>query len=317
MQINPQEPSHGNTLSTSKLPWTDFHIVLCVSREASVAKACRLLDMTHSTLLRKLETIEARLKTRLFERVRGRYSLTPAGHEIAQAALAMEPLAKEAETRASGQDLQPSGDVRVSVAAVVLDHLLPPVLAQFRSAFPQVRLELATSREMASLRRREADVAIRIADSVPEWLVGRRLVDVQFKVYTRRHTHSAARLRSVAQLAREPRWIAFEQDARDLKFDRWLAAEVPDEHVVLRVDSFSHALSMVRAGLGIALLPVFLETDHADLQALTPPIAPLETPLWLVTHPELRNTTRVQVMMRAFGPALAHAVQLAQARQSP
>ncbi len=294
------------------LPWTDFHLVLAVSRAASVAKACDLLGMTHSTLLRKLDQIESRLKTRLFERVRGRYTLTPAGHEIDQAARAFEPLARAAETRALGQDLRPSGEVKVSVAAIVLDHLLPSVLAQFAPAFPEVEIELTTSRDHASLRRREADVAIRVADTVPEWLIGRKLAELKFKIYGLRHEQTTPALRSVAKLAKERRWIGFESDTNDLKFDRWLAAEVPADRVVLRVDNFNHALSMVLAGLGIALLPAFLEASQPKLQALSAPIAQLQTPLWLITHPELKNTARIQVMMRAFGPALAHVVEEAQ-----
>lgn len=296
----------------SQLPWTDFHIVLAVSREASVARACVVLGMTHSTLLRKLDQIETRLKARLFERVRGQYTLTAAGHEIEQAARAIEPLAAGAETRASGQDLRPSGEVRVSVASVVIDHLLPPVLAQFAPAFPDVRIELTASREHVSLRRREADVAIRIADTVPDWLVGRKLAELQFKVYGLRRGRSTPAPRSLVELTAERRWIGLEQDARDLKFDRWLAAEVAPDKVVLRVDSLGHAVTMVRAGLGIALLPAFLEASLPELQPLSAPIAELATPLWLVTHPELKNTARIQVLMRAFGPALANAVRAAQ-----
>jgi DNA-binding transcriptional LysR family regulator len=114
-------------------------------------------------------------------------------------------------------------------------------------------------------------------------------------------------------LATERRWISFERDARDQKFDRWLAASVPDQNIVLRVDNFEHAAAMVRAGLGIALLPMFVEKTMPDLQPLSAPIADAETPLWLITHPKLRSTARVQVLMRAFGPALANAVRAAQA----
>lgn len=301
-------PVNPAPLPRSRVAWTDFHVVLTVSREGSVAKACTVLGMTHSTLLRKLELIEARLRTRLFERVRGRYTLTPAGHEIEQAARAFEPHARAAESRVLGQDLRPSGDVRVSVASIILDHLLPPILGQFASAFPEVRIELVASRELVSLRRREADVAIRVADEVPQWLVGRKLADLRFKIYGRRRGRTNVALRATEALAAERRWIGFEPDARDLKFDRWLANEVPEKNVVLRVDNFSHALTMVRAGLGIALLPAFLEGCVSDLQPLTAPIAALDTPLWLITHPELRNTTRIQVLMRAIAPALANAV---------
>lgn len=306
--------SRAGALPRPLLAWSDFETVLAVARHGSVARACPALGVTHSTLLRKLDAIESRLRTRLFERSRGRYALTPAGHEIEQAASAFEPLAQAAENRVRGQDLRPSGTVRVAVASILVERLLPGVLVQFASAFPDVRIEIVASREHVSLSRREADVAIRVADEVPGWLVGRRLAQMEFRVYGPRQARPEAAARPVAELAARRGWVGFERDARELKFDRWLEATVPDGNVVLRVDGFANALGMVRAGLGIALLPAFVGEPLAELQALTGPIPELTTPLWLVTHPELRNTMRVKVLMRAVGPALAHALQAAQGR---
>ncbi len=292
-----------------RLAWSDFHVVLTVARHGSVARASAALAVTHATLLRKLASIEQRLKSRLFDRSRGRYSLTSAGEEVARAAERFEPLAREAEMRVLGQDLRPSGQVRVAVAGIIIDHLLPPILGQFASAFPDVSIELVASREHVSLARREADVAIRVTDRVPDWLIGRKLGELQFKVYGVSRSGLHTPLRSAAELARQRRWISFERDARDLKFDRWLDANVPDSSVVMRVDQFGHALAMVRGGLGVALLPAFLEATCPQLQPLTPAIDELQTPMWLVTHQELRNTMRVKVMMQAFGPALSHLIQ--------
>lgn len=313
MKIKPVSAAKpGDTASMSlprpQLSWTDFHTVLTIARHGSVAKARSALDMTHSTLLRKLDLIESRLKTRLFERARGRYSLTPAGHEIAQAAGAFEPVALAAETRVRGHDLRPSGDVRVAVASIVIEHLLPGVLVQFATAFPGVNIELIASREHVSLSRREADVAIRVADQVSDWLIGRKLADLQFKVYGLRQGTATTPLRGIEELTGQRRWIGFERDVRELKFDRWLSAHVPESSVVLRVDNFSHALTMVLAGLGIAVLPAFLEDHLPRLRALTAPIKELQTPLWLITHPELKNTMRIKVLMRAFGPAITHSL---------
>jgi len=120
----------GASAGHPRMPWTDFHLVRMIARERSVAKACKALGMTHSTLLRKLDQIETRLQARLFERLRGRYTLTPAGQEIDQAARLFEPVAQAAETRVLGHDLLPSGEVRVTVSSIVLHHLLPPLLAQ-------------------------------------------------------------------------------------------------------------------------------------------------------------------------------------------
>ncbi len=292
-----------------RLAWSDFHVVLTVARHGSVARASAALAVTHATLLRKLASIEQRLKSRLFDRSRGRYSLTSAGEEVARAAERFEPVAREAEMRVLGQDLRPSGQVRVAVAGIIIDHLLPPILGQFASAFPDVSIELVASREHVSLARREADVAIRVTDRVPDWLIGRKLGELQFKVYGVSRSGLHTPLRSAAELARQRRWISFERDARDLKFDRWLDANVPDSSVVMRVDQFGHALAMVRGGLGVALLPAFLEATCPQLQPLTTAIDELQTPMWLVTHQELRNTMRVKVMMQAFGPALSHLIQ--------
>lgn len=291
-----------------RLNWTDFHTVLLVSRYGQLAKASAALAVTHATLLRKLAAIEARLGARLFDRERGRYTLTAAGEEVVQAAQGIEPLARGAEMRVLGQDLRPSGQVRVAVVGILIDFLLPPILSQFATAFPDVSIELVASREHVSLVRREADVAIRVADSVPDWLVGRRLVELNFKVYTLKRRGLRPTLRDPAELVGQRRWIGFEREARELKFDRWLNTQVPDSSVVLRVDGFGPALAMLRAGLGIALLPEFLENTCPELQPLTPAIAELATPLWLVTHQELRNTMRIKVLMQAFGPALKQAV---------
>ncbi|WP_439520616.1 LysR family transcriptional regulator [Hydrogenophaga sp.] len=291
-----------------RLNWSDFQTVLAVSRHGSVAKAFGPLGMTHSTLLRKLDLIESRLSTKVFNRGRPRYTLTAAGHEIERAAREFEPLAVGAEMRASGADLRPSGEVRVSVSSIVIDHLLPAVLAQFRSSFPDVQIELVSTREHVNLRRREADIAIRIADTVPDWLVGRRLADLDFKIYARRTGRGKLPLQDVEALLGQRRWISFERDTHDLKFDRWLSDRVAAEQVVLRVDNFSHAANMVRAGIGIALLPSFVELSIPDLQPLTSAIPELVTPMWLVTHPELRDAARIQVLTRAIGPALANAV---------
>jgi len=197
--------------------------------------------------------------------------------------------------------------------SIVIEHLLAPALAQFGSAFPEIQIELSAPRDHVSLRRRVAEVAICVADKVPDWLLGRKWAQRRFRVYGSSRSGADLPLRAVDERMAERRWISFERDAGDGKFDRWLASEVRASSVVLRVDNFSHAASMVRAGLGIALLPQFVEAHIDGLQPLSPPIATLRTPLWLITHPELKDATRVKVLLRAFGPALANAVNAMQA----
>lgn len=47
--------------------------------------------------------------------------------------------------------------------------------------------------------------------------------------------------------------------------------------------------------------------DGVLILPLTEAIPELRTPLWLITHKELRNAMRIKL---AIGPALAHAIKL-------
>ena len=295
--------------SNTWLSWADFHLVLVVSEIGQLSKACEALAMSHVTLLRKLAAIETRLKVRLFDRVRGHCRPTEAGLELIDAAQAMAPLAQQAELKVMGQDLRPSGHVRVTAAGILVSHLLPQVLHQFAQSFPEVTLEFTASRNHFSLARREADVALRVSDHVPDWLVGRQLAQLDFAIYGLRRAGQASPRQTLSRLVKHARWISFERDARDLKFDRWLEDHVPDSAVAIRVDGFEHALAMLRANLGIALLPTFLENTCPDIERLSNTIDGLRTPLWLITHQDLRNTMRIKVLMQAVGPALAHALK--------
>lgn len=292
-----------------RMGWSDFQVMLAVAEAGQLSQAAIALATSHVTLLRKLASIETRMKTRLFDRTRGHYTPTAAGEELVQAAQAMAPLARQAEMRVLGQDLKPSGHVRITAASVLVSYLMPQVLRQFAPNFPDVTLELLATRNHLSLSRREADVALRVSDAVPDWLVGRQLALLDFRVYGLKQPGRRQPIRPLSALLQEKRWIAFESDARDLKFDRWIDSTVPSASIMLRVDGFPHALAMLRAGLGIALLPDFLQHTCPELQPLTEPIAALRTPLWLITHKELRDTMRIKVVMQALGPAVVNALR--------
>jgi DNA-binding transcriptional LysR family regulator len=56
-------------------------------------------------------------------------------------------------------------------------------------------------------------------------------------------------------------------------------------------------LQGVKAGLGKSLLPVAIADKESGLIRLTSGPPPLTRELWLMVHPELRNLTRISVVM--------------------
>ena len=50
-------------------------------------------------------------------------------------------------------------------------------------------------------------------------------------------------------------------------------------------------------GVGLVLLPCYVGAAVPGLAQLTPPLPDLESELWLITHPDLRNTARVRAFL--------------------
>lgn len=293
------------------LDWDDLRHALAVAEAGSLAGAARLLEVQHSTVLRRLAALERRLGARLFERRRSGYVPTEAGELLVAQARRMQPEIDEAVRRIRGRDLALQGSLRLNTAHIAMLYLLPEPLAAFAHAHPGIEVEVAEAPGLADLSRRDADLALRLSRVVPEHLVGRRIADVRFRIYARRGAmHLPQSPLPPEQLLDFP-WIGYERDRSATFYERWMRAEVPERSIRLRVDLFHSMVAMLRTGLGIGLLPSFVEAAEPELVAVSAPIEALDTPLWLLTHPDLRATARIRLFMQQVGDAIAQRLRAA------
>src|SRR6476619_6767901 len=93
----------------SMLSWDDFRYVKAIADTRSLGGAAQELSVNHSTVSRRLAQIEAQLGSRLFERSRGGYALTPCGEEMVRLAERMGEDIVAFERQVTGHDLRPSG----------------------------------------------------------------------------------------------------------------------------------------------------------------------------------------------------------------
>ena len=64
--------------------WDDLQHFLAVCRQGSISSAAALLKVNHSTVLRRLGSLESALGVTLFDRLPGGYALTSAGNRLAE-----------------------------------------------------------------------------------------------------------------------------------------------------------------------------------------------------------------------------------------
>jgi DNA-binding transcriptional LysR family regulator len=77
---------------------------------------------------------------------------------------------------------------------------------------------------------------------------------------------------------------------------QWLRTHVPDERIAMRLTSLAAMVDAVAAGAGVGLLLCPLADARKELVALEPPLASLDTQVWVLTHPDLRPVARVKAL---------------------
>ena len=181
--------------------WNDLRSFLAIARAGSLQGAARILGVNHSTVFRRLNALEARLKVRLFDRSARGYGLTGAGEHMLASAERVEDEILGLERRLLGGDVRLAGTLRVTTTDTLAHGLLGPHLRAFQAAYPAIELELVTGNAFFDLSKREADVALRPSRHPGDAMVGRRLGEIAVALYgTPDYLAARGRLSSSAAL---------------------------------------------------------------------------------------------------------------------
>jgi DNA-binding transcriptional LysR family regulator len=105
-------------------------------------------------------------------------------------------------------------------------------------------------------------------------------------------------------------WIALDDSLSQHATLKWLAKIVPVDGIKLRTNSFTGVQQACAEGLGLAVLPCFLGDGHAALQRVTDTLDECNRDLWLLTHPDLRHTTRVKAVFQVMHEELSAAADV-------
>ncbi|WP_210247628.1 LysR family transcriptional regulator [Salinarimonas soli] len=278
------------------LAWDDFRLVKSIAEARGLTGAAERLGVNHSTVFRRLGQLEESLGLKLFERHRTGYQLTAAGEEMQALASRMDEDVATFARKLAGQALSPAGELRVTTNDTLLVHLLTPIFARFCAQCSEIRLDVVLANQALNLSKRDADVAIRATDNPPENLVGRRAATIAWAIYGRAADFPQPEGLSLTDLL-DRTWVALGDNLGVLKVARFVRERVPSERIVYKVNTVLGLTEAVEAGIGIGPLPCFIADDRPGLVRLAPPNPEFSTGLWLLTHPDLRQSARVRAFL--------------------
>lgn len=289
------------------MQWDDLRIFLAVAREGSISGAAKRLAVQHSTVSRRLRSLEQDLATRLIERKKSGYVLTEAGEELKMSASKIEVEVLEFEGALGGQDGAAAGELLVSAINNMASTVLMPMFARFSETCPDIKLHIQVSNKFVRLAERDADVAIRLTNTPLDTLVGIRLTTVASAVYGSRDYCARMQAGTAGK-----KWLGVECCGFHMS---WTREACPEQDHNFYVDDTLLTLAALREGTGLAYLPCFMGDSDPALVRFAAPEKQHDLGLWLLYHRHLRRTKRVRMFRDHMLCEIAHVMDLFEGRR--
>ena len=147
-------------MNAQTLNWSDIPFVLAVCETGTLSGAARTLGVNHSTVFRRIESVESNLGVRLFERLSHGYVMTPAGEHFYRNGLQLRGGMDSLRRELGGQDLRLEGILTVTTTDSLL-YCLTPIFLAFQNQYPDVELRILSESRPLNLTQRDADIALR------------------------------------------------------------------------------------------------------------------------------------------------------------
>lgn len=294
-----------------KVSWDDHRFFLAIARAGSLTAAARMLCVSQPTVSRRLEAMEGKLSARLFNRTRKGYELTVSGAELFETVTRVEEDLAEADRTIFGRDRAISGSLRFTSTEIFVNGYLGRHIWEFLRQNPEVEIQLVCTQSVLSLGRGDADLAIRFTETPPDSLIGRRLATVAYGIYAAKGLASERVLDAGNS---DLEWIGMHNET----FNRMIFGTfAPSTKLKHRVDNMSAMHAMVRAGLGVSILPCYTADPDPALVRLQ--LAPLLDPkfgMWLLYHPNVRRTRRLRLFADFVTDRIKADIELIEGRRA-
>ncbi|SPD64428.1 LysR family transcriptional regulator [Cupriavidus taiwanensis] len=299
--------------AAQRLSWDDLRIIKTLSESGSRAIAASKLGINVSTVSRRVAQAEAALGVTLFDRRRAGYRLTAEGLELRALCERVELDVVSVARRVSRGLHGPLGTLRITTSDSLLLYFLTPIIADFKTRNAAVAVEVLVGNGALNLARDESDIAFRATRRPSESLVGRKLATIAWAPYG--CATQFGRNVPAADGLYDRAWVSYAGQLSALKASQYVERRVASANISYRSDSVAAVSAAIAAGLGLGFLPCMLGDIMPGLVRVGPVVPELRDELWLLTHPDIRRSRRVQAFMSFCAAAVAERKALIEGRE--
>ena len=242
---------------------TALEIFKAVAESGGITKAAARLHRVQSNVTTRVKQLEAQLGKPLFHRRRRRLVLSAEGKLLLAYAERLLRLSAEAEAALRGG--APHGTLKIGALESSAATRLPPVLARYHRAYPEVRVELVTGTTGALVERvlqGELEAAFVAEPFTADGLEARHAFSEELVLITPR--------KFSGELSHVPVLAFTAGCSYRRRLETWFARCGISPERVMEYGSYHAIVACVAAGSGVAIVPrSVLQSMRNDIQVDT------------------------------------------------
>jgi len=276
--------------------WTNLQAFKAVADHGSIGQAALALGITHTTLRRRVDDLEAWLNYPLLTRSKAGTELTLAGQEIHRLVAGMGKIVKAIKLTPNPTNDDPAGTVKLHVENCLAPHLVAPRLPSFFEAYPDIKLLLTSSEQSGDPGTSDIDVSLTTDQPNSLEAVARKVGTINYACFaSTEYLEENGVPASLLDLLNH-------RTLNLVQYMPYLKALDPDVEKAmslashsLQTDDMVSLVETISAGGGIGLLPSYYELAYPNLVALEQ-LPVIRVDLLIVYH----NKSRERASIRAL-----------------
>jgi DNA-binding transcriptional LysR family regulator len=232
-----------------------------VAEELHFGRAAARLNMTQPPLSRQIQVLEHIIDAPLLERTSRSVRLTPAGRSFLPEARRILKLAESASQVARRIAMGKTGSLKIGYTAAAAYGFLPELIAACRARLPEVDFslkEMVSGDQLEALASGQIDAGLlRPPIARPELATRRVLAEPLLAAIPKKHPLASAATVAIKDFDGQPFVMYSPYESRyfhDLLVAQFSRADILPRYVQ-HVGQIHSILAMVRAGLGVSIVP--------------------------------------------------------------
>lgn len=232
----------------------------------SFTQAAESLDMTKSTVSRKVAELEQHLGVRLITRSTRNLTLTPEGENFYQSCTQMLEIMEQAELEVTANQDLVRGRLNVVMPVELGQLVLANYIHEFLKLYPNVSIHLELTNREVDIIGEGIDLYAQVGEVSDSNLVARQIhTSRRLMVASPEYLEEFGQIHTPEDLKPPHHQVKIYNKA--VKVPRWHLMQGAEEYTVdlpyqLRVNTITSSQIACLSGLGIAILPEFLCREH-------------------------------------------------------